>query len=225
MSCPLRSVVSLNNFEAQTYFLDANICSRFQGIILRVDGKTEDKSLCLLNATIIDPSPKPWPIIFSFDGILQSSIMMAWAGQCKNMQKGQQEFLKMLDAFSKAAQGAYTPGSMKSLADQCYCKKAFKALKTKPDPLPDDCVRFDEICRPPILMPNIAPAPVATVESTVVVAITAIKTEDMLLALEPATELVDVDPAIKIEEAKSATEAAPEAAPTEQTENPPADSQ
>ncbi|XP_049308475.1 fructose-bisphosphate aldolase-like [Bactrocera dorsalis] len=194
------------------------------GIILHVDGKTEDKSLCLLNAAVIDPSPKPWPIIFSFDGILQSSIMMAWAGHCKNMQKGQQEFLKMLDAFSKAAQGAYVPGTMKSLADQCYCKRAFKALKTKPDPLPDDCVRYDEICRPPIVMP-IAPAPVATVESAVVVAITAIKTEDTILAVGAATELVEGDPTVKVEEAKSTTEAAPEDAPTEQTENPPADSQ
>lgn len=176
-------------------FVDATKCSRFEGIILHVDGKTEDKSLCLLNASVIDPSPKPWHITFSFDGILQSSIMMAWAGQSKNIQTGQQEFLKMLDAFSKAAQGAYVPGSMKSLADQCYCKKAFKALKTKPDPLPVDCVKFDEICRMPNVLPNIAPVETA-----------AVKTEDTVLVMGAVTELNEVAPANKIEETVSAPE-------------------
>uniref|UniRef100_A0A0A1WLW6 fructose-bisphosphate aldolase n=1 Tax=Zeugodacus cucurbitae TaxID=28588 RepID=A0A0A1WLW6_ZEUCU len=186
------------------------------GIILHVDGKTEDKSLCLLNTIVSDPSPKPWPIIYSFDGILQSSIMMAWGGQSKNTQKAQQEFLKMLEAFSKAAQGAYIPGSMKSLADQCYCKKVFKALKTKPDPLPDDCVRYDEICRPPNLTPNdMMPVPVATGESAVVVTIAAIKTDETVLALGAITEIDEAAPAPEGKEDP----------PTEPTEKPPSVSQ
>ncbi|CAD7011288.1 unnamed protein product [Ceratitis capitata] len=126
------------------------------GIILHVDGKTEDRSLCLLNATATEPSAKPWPIIFSFDGTLQSSIMIAWAGHKKNVEKAQNEFLKMLSAFSNAAQGSYVTGSMKSLADQCYCKKALKALKEKPEPLPNDCVKFEELCRPPPVGPMTA---------------------------------------------------------------------
>ncbi|XP_053963976.1 fructose-bisphosphate aldolase-like [Anastrepha ludens] len=119
------------------------------GVILHVDDKTEDKTLCQWNAFAADPSPKPWPITFCFDGTMQTSIFMAWAGKSKNIEKAQQDLLKMLEAFSQAAQGTYVPGSMKSLANQCYCKKPLKAFKTKPAPLPDDCVKYDEISRPP----------------------------------------------------------------------------
>ncbi|XP_017485260.1 PREDICTED: fructose-bisphosphate aldolase-like [Rhagoletis zephyria] len=119
------------------------------GIILQVDGKTEDKTLCQLNAFAVDPSPKPWPITFSFDGGSQSSICIAWGGHKKNIERAQNELLKILGAFSQAVLGKYAAGSMKSLADQCYCKKALRYFKTRPTPLPDDCVKYDEICRPP----------------------------------------------------------------------------
>ncbi|XP_067628759.1 fructose-bisphosphate aldolase isoform X2 [Eurosta solidaginis] len=119
------------------------------GIILHVDGKTQDKSLCQLNALANDPSPKPWPLTFCIDSLMQASLIMTWAGQDKNVEKTQEDLLKLFHAFSQASQGSYIPGSMKSLVDQCYCKKALKNLKLTPPPLPNDCMKYYEICRLP----------------------------------------------------------------------------
>jgi len=95
------------------------------GIVFLSGGQSEEESSLNLNAiNQYEGAPKPWRLSFSFGRALQASALKAWGG--KNVEAGQQEFLKRAEINGAATRGVYGGGSQGAAGAQSNYVKDHK---------------------------------------------------------------------------------------------------